>query len=246
MRRIAPIALALLAACGGGGEDSAVSSDPAPVASNPAPAPAPPATSGPPLTVSPTPGAVMTPIAGPAPAPTPESGQPTAKPAPSPVQAPAAPIAQPAPVPAPAPAPFVDPAPVELPAVTTRLSCTDLAGQMPAWWAEVRIDPNEFPWRSMWVNSQYSPYFESDAMGDIVNQRGIAAVPPPSRGNPSQPILYATVTRPGGDLIEVSIGASYHPWFDQFLFRPDGTMLRLLQPATENRGGTICTPAAAQ
>ena len=137
------------------------------------------------------------------------------------------------------------PAPAELTPKTTRMACTDSEGKTPTWWAEVMIDPAEYPWRSMRVTSQYSPYFVSDEQGDIVNARGIAAAePPPSSGNASQPNYLAQAYRAGNDVVLVMIASAFHEHLDLFTFRTDGTMIQLRQTATASRPETICTPEA--
>jgi hypothetical protein len=136
------------------------------------------------------------------------------------------------------------PAPAELMPKTTRMACTDREGKTPTWWAEVIIDPAEYPWRSMSVTSQYGPYFVSDPHGDIVNARGSAAKPPPGSDSASQPIDLAQAYWVSDDVILVMIASASQPHLDLFKFRTDGTMIELGQSAAASRPGTICTPAA--
>jgi hypothetical protein len=131
---------------------------------------------------------------------------------------------------------------VDLTPKTTQMACTDLDRKTPTWWAEVTIDPSEFPWRSMILSSQYGPYFVSDPQGDIVNGRRIAAPPPP--GSESQPNYTAQVYLEAGDAILVWIASAAGERLDLFKFRIDGTMIELGQSAEASRPGTICTPAA--
>jgi len=132
------------------------------------------------------------------------------------------------------------PAPTDLTPKTIRMTCTDSERKTPIWWAEVTIDPAEFPWRSMEVTSQYGPYFVSDPQGDIVNGRGIAAPLPPG-SDPESQQTFAQVFREGTGAILVWISSG--PYLDLFKFRADGTMIELGQAPEASRPGTICTPA---
>ena len=134
------------------------------------------------------------------------------------------------------------PAPADLTPKTTRMTCTDRERTTPTWWAEVTIDPAEFPWRSMEVTSQYGPYFfVSDPQGDIVNARGIAA-PLPQGSDPESQQTFALVFRYGSGDILVWISSAPRQ-SDMFKFRPDGTMIELGQSPEAPRPGTICMPA---
>jgi hypothetical protein len=133
------------------------------------------------------------------------------------------------------------PAPAEATAKTTRMACTDVEKKLPPWWAEVTIDPAEFPWRTMDVTTERGPVFVMDPQGDIVKGRGIAASPP---GSKNQSNYVVQVYQEGNDAILVWIASNLTPQLDLFKFRIDGTMIELGQSAEGSRPGTICTPAA--
>jgi hypothetical protein len=134
----------------------------------------------------------------------------------------------------------VMPAPADLTPKTTRMTCTDGERKTPNWWAEVTIDPAEYPWRSMEVTSQYGPHFVSDPQGDIVNGRGIAAPLPPGSNAGSQPTFAQVFQEESGAIL---VWISSGPHLDLFKFRADGRMIELGQSPEASRPRTICTAA---
>jgi hypothetical protein len=156
-----PIAL-MLAACGGGGADSAVSSDPAPTPAPVAATPSPsiPAPTTPPATTPSAPVASPTPpaTAPSAPATTPTPSPPAASPPSSPVAAPSAPVASPPPA-----------ASVR----TFELTCEDpVAGTQYS--QSVVINPSGQPWGSLTLLDK-RPGFSDDPDGSVARSGAFVA-----------------------------------------------------------------------
>lgn len=220
MRKILPafLPVALLAACGGG-DDSAVSSDPAPTPAPVAAAPVPPAQAAPPSVqpsnpIIPSPAAPSPPAGLPAP---PATTPPTAGGPPSaPVETPAPPSTQPTPAPTPA-----APAPT---AVRSTLFC-DVYG---IGWARDFVGPGE-PVQP--VGRMYPVEFLVDYAGQAINvvRYGI----PPDRGDYggflTAPIAEVSTLPDGGASWRV---ADPRPWVGDstFGFR-DGQLVSALQAA---------------
>ena len=156
MNKPACLLTLILAACGGGGEDQAVSADPAPVNTPAAAAPTP--------APSPTPVATPAPVAA-APVAQPPAAQPPA--APTPVARPAPPVATPDPSPTPAPA---APPAVE-PIAEYRMACKGTPfyeGQQVWYVVNISINLAETPWKWLRKSEGTPQEFATDANGEWI------------------------------------------------------------------------------
>ena len=123
------------------------------------------------------------------------------------------------------------------------MSCQDsLDGTGPIWQLAFEVNTTEYPWKNFWAYGDRSGYFETDPVGDIVNKRGRAAVPPPTRGINAQPEYWATVLGDPNDpngITTVTIGSMYYP--HSYIYTLErGRVLRALRPASNLTPGTVC------